>query len=141
MPLEEPWISLRDAYHALRRQKRRDLVAFDISYAEYTVLDVCGRSPSRASEVAFALGITPAGVTDVLDRLEGRRLVRRVVHPSDRRAILVRLTPRGEALHRAAQSAQRTSLRLLRDAMTDGERRALLTGLAALNRALEPPTH
>lgn len=52
---------------------------------------------SRPSVLAEHLDLTPAGTTNLLDRLEGLGLVERRtgVWPADRRAVLVRLTPTG----------------------------------------------
>ena len=47
--------------------------------------------------LADDLGLTPRNVTALVDALESDGLVRRVAHPSDRRATLVEPTPAGEA--------------------------------------------
>jgi len=135
-PLQEPWRSLRETYLLFRRQRANLLVEFDLSFSEYLVLDLCAESPAKASEIAHAVGISPAGATDLIDRLEGRRLVARASHPVDRRAVLVRLTRAGRQLYRDAKSRERANLGRLTALMTDGERRALAVGLAALTRTL-----
>ena len=58
---------------------------------------------SRPSLIAEHLHLTPAGTTSLLDRLEGLGLVERRTGawPEDRRAVLVRLTPRGRQAARA----------------------------------------
>lgn len=134
--LEEPWHSLRSAYHSLRQRWAAALAGFDLSVSEYVVLDLCTRGPAKASEVARAIGVTPAGATDVIDRLERRHLVRRVADPDDRRAVRVLLTPLGGRSYRETKTAVRTMLHALGEAMTDTERRALTVGLTALVRAL-----
>lgn len=52
-------------------------------------------SPSRLTEL---LGTDAAGMTRLLDTLERKGLVRRGQHPSDRRAVMIELTPAGHAL-------------------------------------------
>jgi DNA-binding MarR family transcriptional regulator len=42
--------------------------------------------------------LTSGGMTGRIDRLEQRGLVRRLPHPSDRRALVVTLTPAGHSL-------------------------------------------
>jgi DNA-binding MarR family transcriptional regulator len=91
---------------------------------------------ARASDIAEAIGLTAAGATDLIDRLETRHLVQRTAHPTDRRVVLVDLTRSGERLFREAQLSQRAMLRRLTAAMTDEEQRALLEGLTALARAV-----
>lgn len=134
--LEEPWRSLRSAYHSLRQRWAAVLAQFDLSVSEYVVLDVCARGSAKASDVARAIGITPAGGTDAIDRLEARRLVRRVADPNDRRAVLVSLTSTGRRRYGETKTAVRAILNDLDSAMTAEERRALAVGLTALVRAL-----
>ena len=47
----------------------------------------------------------PSTLTAVLDRLQSRELVRRATNPSDRRSIVVRLTPRGRTAARRVTRA------------------------------------
>lgn len=54
-----------------------------------------GRKPS---DLARGLGIEPTSFTPVLDLLERLGFVQRDSHPSDRRAILVWLTDKGQSL-------------------------------------------
>lgn len=112
------------------------LAQLDLSFSDYEALNLCAQAPARANELARAIGLTPAGATDVIDRLEHRHLVRRISHPSDRRVVLVRLTPAGARLHREAKATVRTILRSLDAVMTPAERRALVVGLTALIRRL-----
>ncbi len=133
---DAPWQNLREANFLLRSRWGQELGRFDLSVSDAVVLDLCGRAPARASEVARALGVTPAGTTDALDRLEARRLVRRVPDASDRRAVQVVLTPAGRRLLKQAHAAKHATLRYLDGAMSIDERRALADGLRALTRAL-----
>jgi DNA-binding MarR family transcriptional regulator len=136
---ETPWQELREASFLLRARWGEQLGRLDLSVSEFVVLELCGRGPARASEVARVLGLTPAGATDALDRLEARRLVRRVADATDRRAVQVVLTPAGQRLRRKGRSAKDSTLRYLDQTMSRAERRALSEGLQALTRALRRP--
>jgi DNA-binding MarR family transcriptional regulator len=48
------------------------------------------------------LAVTPAGMTQLLDRLEERRWITRLQHPNDRRATVLELTAEGRGLQRRA---------------------------------------
>ncbi|MDD5127352.1 MAG: MarR family transcriptional regulator [Dehalococcoidales bacterium] len=48
--------------------------------------------------LAVALGVTPSNVTGIVERLVEHGLVNREVSPDDRRVLLVRVTPEGDAL-------------------------------------------
>jgi DNA-binding MarR family transcriptional regulator len=133
---ETPWQNLREANFLLRSRWGQELGRFDLSVSDFVALDLCGRGPARASEVARALGLTAAGTTDALDRLEARRLVRRTTDAKDRRAVQVVLTPAGRRLLKQAHSAKEATLRYLDATMSRDERRALADGLRALTRAL-----
>jgi DNA-binding MarR family transcriptional regulator len=134
---EEPWQALRDAFVAVKRRNGRTLRSFDLSNAEYIVLGLCAREPARASEIAEAVGITPAGATDLIDRMEGERLLRREPCPDDRRVVLVHLTNRGEELYRKARHAVLADLTRIHAALEANEREGLRTGLKAFRRAME----
>jgi DNA-binding MarR family transcriptional regulator len=55
-------------------------------------------------ELADALGIDAPYATVVVDDLESHRLVRRRAHPTDRRAKIVEVTPKGKAVARRADA-------------------------------------
>jgi len=50
----------------------------------------------RMKELAAKMGVTTGTLTVLADRLEAKGLIERIPHESDRRSILVGLTPRGE---------------------------------------------
>lgn len=52
----------------------------------------------RPTELFQTLMISSGGLTDRLDRLDKRGLILRDASPSDRRSVLVRLSPKGRAL-------------------------------------------
>jgi DNA-binding MarR family transcriptional regulator len=98
--------------------------------AEINALANLADSPPRTvSELGQLVGSPPTTLTSVLDRLERRGHVSRNRHPSDRRAVVVELTPSGR---RAAASVRRAITRLeqhllggLDAASTDGLRAGL----------------
>ncbi|SKT94041.1 MarR family winged helix-turn-helix transcriptional regulator [Mycobacteroides abscessus] len=72
-----------------------------VSAVERKTLDVLDRlGPSSNGEIAQHTGLTTGAVTGLIDRLEGRGLVRRGPHERDRRKTVVTLTdhPRRQEL-------------------------------------------
>jgi len=67
-------------------------------------------SPTR---LARGLMLSSAGVTSRIDRLERRRLVRRLPDPNDRRGVIIELTDDGLAVVDAAVAANSASDRQL----------------------------
>lgn len=137
---ETPWRDLREANFLLRSRMREALGRLDVTLSDFAILDLCRKAPARPSEVARAIGLTAAGTTDALDRLETRHLVRRRADPTDRRAIQVVLTPAGQRLMKRANSVKEDTVRYLDATMSHDERRALAEGLRALTRALRRST-
>jgi DNA-binding MarR family transcriptional regulator len=72
-------------------------------------------------------------LTSILDRLESRQLLRRELHPEDRRSFLVSLTPKGRSL---AARVHATLLRL-ESAVLGQVSAAELAGFDAVLAALE----
>ena len=72
----------------------------------YEPMSVIHRVPDcRVYDIAAELGITPGGVSKLVDRIEASGYCRRLPNPSDRRSSLVELTPEGERVLAAATEA------------------------------------
>ena len=68
-----------------------------LTFARYQVLGMLRwAGPLTLGAVGHRLWITPATVTNAIDRLEGAGLCRRVSHPTDARATLVQITAKGK---------------------------------------------
>jgi DNA-binding MarR family transcriptional regulator len=76
----------------------RRLAPFGITAQQAALLLHAGRNGSGPSQLMALLGTDTAGMTKLLDRLEGKGLVQRRPHPDDRRAIIIELTDQGRAL-------------------------------------------
>jgi len=93
----------------------------DVSMSQLKVLmtlawsEPNGDAPGlRMSDLSRYLGVTPATVTVVVDRLEERGLVERQHDPHDRRLLRCVLTPQAEGLMtRICESARLRTRRLL----------------------------
>jgi DNA-binding MarR family transcriptional regulator len=110
----------------LDRARRQAFAAHDLETWEFDVLAALRRSgkpyelsPGRLLRETL---VTSGTMTNRVDRLAARGLVRRAPDPSDRRGVLVQLTDSGLARVDAALSALLTN------------ERALLTGLGAADR-------
>ncbi len=105
----------------------RFLSAHGLSQGSWTVLMVLNRDPAvqlMPSELASKCGVTRATMTGLLDGLERKGLVRREPEPSDRRTVLVHLTPAG--IHRLdgmTHDYYRRVALLMRDLNDDDKRR------------------
>ena len=103
----------------------------DVTLQQYNVLRIlrgAGASGLPTLEVAARMFQKSPGITRLLERLESRRLVRRVRCPNDRRQVLCHATPRALELLRALQDPM-TNAGLQCLAPLDAERTALLVAM------------
>jgi DNA-binding MarR family transcriptional regulator len=109
-----------------------------MTLAQFKILGRLSEGEHRAGELAEALDVGGATLTVTADTLERRGLIERVRGlPDDRRAVVLRLTPAGQALYRALKARAIGAIAELLSASESTERAALATGLAALERGLE----
>ena len=94
---ERLWGRFATFMPAYRRWVGARLKERGIGYAWMRALGAlyCGEGPIIMSDLGEELGVTPRNVTKLVDELEAEGLVRRLPHPSDRRATLIELTARG----------------------------------------------
>lgn len=98
--------------------------------------------PSTQQTLSEALSVTPRNISGLVDALENHGYVRRIPHPSDRRAVLVTLTSDGETATARMREEHAHLEAELRDAVAPEHLPALeqsidaiITRLAALIRA------
>jgi DNA-binding MarR family transcriptional regulator len=100
------------AYRAMESAVLADLAAAgfdDITLAQARVFQRINADGSRLTELAEAAQVTKQTAGFLVDQLEAARYVRRAPDPSDRRARLVVVAPRGR---RAVEVAARTVRRV-----------------------------
>jgi DNA-binding MarR family transcriptional regulator len=90
------------------------------------------RGPVPQRVLADALKVTPRAVTGLVDALVAQGLVTREAHPTDRRATLVTLTPRGETLVAQLKRDHKKLARALFASMSLGEFESFAQGLAGV---------
>ncbi|MEP6799549.1 MAG: MarR family transcriptional regulator [Lapillicoccus sp.] len=84
---------------------QRSVQAFDdavgrmlgIGPADLRCLDWLTDGPKTAGQLSEATGLRPAATTALIDRLTGKGFVHRVPSETDRRQVLVEMTPEGQA--------------------------------------------
>ena len=87
------------SYQLLNDQVTNVMRRHDLTFARYEVLTWLATDPESSltlSWISRTLRIPPATVTNIIDRLEDDKLVRRCPHPSDARTTLAVITPRGK---------------------------------------------
>lgn len=95
------WRTLNSLHGHLENAAAKALAEFDLSLVEFTVLDILEEQANghmRMQDVALVAGLTTGATTRLVNRLEERVLLRRVLCDSDRRGIYTELTAEGLAL-------------------------------------------
>ena len=100
------------------------------------VIDGAGE-PLAGSDIARRLLVSTASMTSLVDTLERRGLVRRVPHDSDRRKVLVDITPEGTRMVDAILPVVHAASREVVAPLSERERSTLVTLLGKLQRRLE----
>lgn len=85
---------LLSAYERLGLARRR---ALGLNSNEEAALQLIGDGVTAPSDLSRRLGMTTAGITNMLDRLETSGHVRREPHQTDKRRVLLTLTKLGFA--------------------------------------------
>jgi MarR family transcriptional regulator for hemolysin len=126
---------------AYRAAADRAAAAYGLSHATAWPVVVIGRAPegARPGAVAEALEIEPSSLVRVIDQLIETGLVQREEDPADRRAKLLRLTPRGQDCAQALERALVLLRRRLFQAAPDADVQAALRVFGALDAALADP--
>lgn len=132
------WVILSRAHAAIARHAEADVARHELTIAEFGILEALYHvGPMLLGELQRRILVSSGGVTYLVDRLEGRGLVKREPCPEDRRARYAALTTEGKKLVARifpdhARVIERAMSGLTR---TDRERAAAL--LKSLGRAAD----
>jgi DNA-binding MarR family transcriptional regulator len=95
------------AARTIRRRWREVLTPWDLSPHQARALTaVSAHEGLRLSDLAERLRIAPRSATEVVDGLQERGLVARSPDPSDRRAVLLRVTDQGRRIRAEIETAR-----------------------------------
>jgi DNA-binding MarR family transcriptional regulator len=112
----------------------------DLTLAQLSILlTLLDQGPIRMTELAAHERVRTPTTTVAIRRLEKLGLVKRSRDPSDLRAVLVDVTPRGLVQHREALATRRAALAAMLSQLTTEERATLANALAPLARLAEQP--
>ena len=132
VPAEGAFEDYRLTFRLLRQLLGGVLAPFDLLVSGFLALKLADQGPTRVGSLSTYLGISPAATTELIDRLEARRLLHRVRDPADRRAILLALTSTGRALLQQAKMSYAHFLESIVREMDPEDLAALRRGSHAL---------
>jgi DNA-binding MarR family transcriptional regulator len=109
-----------------------------LTYPRLRVLEALHcQGPAKMKTLADALGLTARNMTAVADSLEAEGMLRRVAHPTDRRATLLELTDQGLAAADESLAPRLAEISRLFDELSPAARDDLHITLATLVAAME----
>jgi DNA-binding MarR family transcriptional regulator len=123
----------------IKRMLEETTTEHGLAFGEWHVLARLHNSKTSLSpgQLSKRLELSSGAMTNRLDQLERRGLVRRVANPNDRRALLVELTPEGARLYRESVKTQADKENVVASALTADEKRQLNALLRRLMLAFE----
>ena len=123
------WLVLLKAHRTLARHATRSIEALDMCLSDFAILEaLLHKGPQTVRELGRRIDLTSGSMTTAIDRLEARDLVTRVDHATDRRAWVIHLTPKGEALITKVFAGHRDAMERAMRGLSKTER-AILTDL------------
>ena len=128
---------LSKVFAVLRRgdTSRLPATAGDLTLAQLSILlTLLDQGPIRMTELAAHERVRTPTTTVAIRRLEKIGLVRRSRDPSDLRAVLVDITPRGRAVHAESLANRHAALAAMLSQLPDSDLNTLMKALAPLQR-------
>lgn len=90
---------LTGAQHEVFQLMSAKLLPYDITPGQYGVLNCLWRKETmNPKDMAQILGLETSTISGVLDRMQKKGLIERMINPDDRRCVQVTLTEKGAAL-------------------------------------------
>ena len=91
--------SFRELHPKFSRMYAQMLTRVDLTLPQYTLLyQLMLLGTVSMTEISGRLEITKPAVTNLVDRLEEKKFLKRVPHTKDRRVILLEILPRGKKI-------------------------------------------
>lgn len=134
------WLNIlrtaRSVENALREEMR---VSYDQTLPRFEILAVLERSENglRMSALSEQLMVSNGNVTGIIERLVQDGLVERLPVPGDKRATLVRLTHKGEAVFAEMADVHERWVNDLLDAVPPDTAQPLIDALTNIRRQIQ----
>ncbi|HZA11835.1 MarR family transcriptional regulator [Mycobacterium sp.] len=126
---------LTKVFAVLRRGDTSRVATGDLTLAQLSILfTLLDRGPIRMTELAAHERVRTPTTTVAIRRLEKLGLVKRSRDPSDLRAVLVDITPRGLAVHRESLANRRAALAAMLSKLSEDDLETLTKALLPLER-------
>jgi DNA-binding MarR family transcriptional regulator len=120
------------------RRWTRALVGDALSYSRMRLLcELQDVGPQKMAVLASALDVTPRNVTTLVDGLEREGFVRRLPHPTDRRATVIELTDSARGAVNRSKEHQ-AAIKDLFETLAPADRAMLIRLIGDVERRMRP---
>ncbi|MDD4867322.1 MAG: MarR family transcriptional regulator [Mycobacterium sp.] len=127
--------ALSKLFAILRRGDPNGAAAGELTLAQLSILvTLLDQGPIRMTDLAAHERVRTPTTTVAIRRLEKLGLVKRTRDPSDLRAVLVDITPRGRAVHGESLANRRAALAAMLSQLPESDLKTLTQALAPLER-------
>ena len=127
--------ALAKLFSILRRGDPSGVMAGELTLAQLSILvTLLDQGPIRMTDLAAHERVRTPTTTVAIRRLEKVGLVKRSRDPSDLRAVLVDITPRGRAVHSESQANRFAALAAMLSQLPESDLNTLTEALAPLQR-------
>jgi DNA-binding MarR family transcriptional regulator len=142
LPLMRVPLALARHFIQICTEASSDVLASEgMKTGQFSVLAHLSREPGiDQSTLAVRIGVEPARVSQLADELDAMGLIDRRVNGTDRRARVLSLTPRGEAVRARLQPAVRKAQTRVIASLSVQERELLLDLLVRVIQANRAPS-
>src|SRR6201982_3997893 len=127
--------ALSKLFSILRRGDPNGAAAGELTLAQLSILvTLLDQGPIRMTDLAAHERVRTPTTTVAIRRLEKVGLVKRSRDPSDLRAVLVDITPRGRAVHAESLAKRHAALAAMLSQLPESDLNTLTEALAPLQR-------
>jgi MarR family 2-MHQ and catechol resistance regulon transcriptional repressor len=117
------WLVLWKAAHAIEQNAIRSVSALGLGPSDFAVLEVLlHKGPQPVNVIGKKVLLTSGSITAAVDRLESRKLVRRIADLTDGRGRIVQLTKAGRRLIERAFQKHASDMEETMAVLRSGER-------------------
>ena len=151
-PIDAPrlWLVLARCHHALSRIAERSVKDSGLGLTDFAALEaLLHKGPLTITEIQSKVPLALGSMTAAVDRLENKGLILRTQSREDRRAKVLKLSPKGRAVVEAAFARHAADLEATMAVLNQREKRQLrdllkrvgLFAAAARAAPAEPERH
>ncbi|AWR93283.1 MarR family transcriptional regulator [Acidianus brierleyi] len=92
----EKWEEILKGFRNLRRLLQREAEKYGYSSTEIQILYQLHIKPRNITELSELIGIGKSSVTEIIEKMEKRNLVKKIKNENDKRYTIIKITEEGE---------------------------------------------